>query len=291
MRSGNSDLFRVVALAACLSFPACITEEVELSEALHMEVHAEIKSSSTVTKADDVHANDYDKSSFAENDEISIYLSSSPSDKRTYKKLSGDQWIPAAGVTALEASDGQTFIATYPTEFTGILADQTTATNFWGSNQLKAEATAVHNKVNFTFAPAFAKVTITIIYSDANVATEATISATGIQTGGNATETIELFKNSADESNNKFGFIGIIHPGASGKYTISIKYSDSSSSPTGTQSIELQISDLPEVAGKHNFLAGHNYNYTFTSSTNLILNNVTVTSFGEPTSGGDMSAT
>lgn len=74
MRSGNSDLFRVVALAACLSFPACITEEVELSEALPMEVHAEIKSSSTVTKADDVHANDFDKSSFAENDEISIYL-------------------------------------------------------------------------------------------------------------------------------------------------------------------------------------------------------------------------
>lgn len=205
--------------------------------------------------------------------------------------MSGDQWIPAAGVTALEASNSKNFIATYPTGFTGISNKQTTATNFWGSNQLKAEATAVHNKVNFTFAPAFAKVTITIIYSDANVATEATISATGIQTGGNATETIELFKNSTDESNNKFGFIGIIHPGASGKYTISIKYSDSSSSSTGTQSIELQISDLPEVAGKHNFLAGHNYNYTFTSSTNLILNNVTVTSFGEPTSGGDMSAT
>lgn len=289
MRSGNSDLFRAVALVACLSFYACTTGEVELLESLPLEVYAEIKSPATATKVDtDAHANDYDKSVFVDDDEISIFLSAAPNAKTMYKKL-GSQWIPTS--TAITTStNSDSYTATYPTSFTAILSDQTTATNFWQSNQLIAKATAVHNKVNLTFAPAFAKVTITIIYSDTYVATEATISATGIQTGGNATETIELFENSADESAHKFGFIGIIHPGASSDYTISITYSSSSSS-TVTQSKTLQLSDLPEVAGKHNFLAGHNYNYTFTSSTNLILNNVTVTSFGEPTSGGDMSAT
>lgn len=74
MRPNNTDLFWAVALVACLSFSACTTGEVELLESLPLEVYAEIKSPATATKVDtDAHANDYDKSVFVDDDEISIF--------------------------------------------------------------------------------------------------------------------------------------------------------------------------------------------------------------------------
>lgn len=209
-----------------------------------------------------------------------------------YKK-SGSQWIPTS--TAITTStNSDLYTATYPTSFTAILSDQTTATNFWKSNQLKAEATAVHNKVNLTFAPAAVKVTITIIYEDgSSEATQATISATNIATESGKSSQVVLFRNSDNNGTHTYGFIGIVNPETSGsKYKISIKKGS-----TTEESKEFNLSDLPDVDGSGGplsggkFCAGYNYNYTFTSSTNLILNSVTVTPFGDPISGEDMSAT
>lgn len=279
------DLWMGVGYAVGLLLSGCTSGEVELSQERPLEVYAEIKSASPVTKAD-AHAADYDKRTFADADEINITKSGSSATTIAYKwSASASQWRPSSATGQLTTSGSETFTATFPTAFSSILENQTTATGFWSSNQLTASATPEGNKVRFNFAPAAAKVTITITYDGGFTCEGAKITATGI-TGGNDSKTIQLFKESSSEDTNThtYCYIGIVSPKTSGAYTITITKKNLTTNATTDESKTFNLSDLPAVDGKRAFVGGYNYRYNLTSAGFLILTgDVTVTAFGDPT--------
>lgn len=232
-------------------------------------VSAEIASSdaNSQTRAD---ASSYEKTAFAENDQISI--NNNGGNNILYKK-SDTRWLPvnAANVLTVNSSKEETFNAFYPSDFASIQLDQTdkgqnTGTNFAKSNKLTASAktTATGNSVNFKFAPAFCKMTVIVTYQNDRSGVTATLEGNGVCTAVNNSETIQMLRTTENTAAKTHTFICIFQPGTR-TYTLTV---ENSTHETGTYS-----------GSSIEFKAGSNYIYNFTSSDELILTGVTVKEF------------
>ena len=223
--------------------PAC-TSEVDLEGGQPLEVTAEIVSSLSTRAVD---ATNYDKSSFSTGDEIQI---NDGSQTVTYRKDATNGWIPKTAGKSLTVSGSSTafsFSASYPAAFTAILQDQKSYQNFWQSNKLEAKGgsnvTLSSNKVNFTFMPVAAKITISINYASSGGTTTkykyvtATLAGNGIRTGASSSETIEMLHTGDNTvASDKHTFVCILRPGASMSFKLSVSRTlDGASSPEATQ--------------------------------------------------------
>ena len=245
--------------------PAC-TSEVDLEGGQPLEVTAEIVSSLSTRAVD---ATNYDKSSFSTDDEIQI---NGGSQTVTYRKDATNGWIPKTAGKSLTVSGSSTassFSASYPAAFTFILQDQRSYEN--------------SNKVNFTFMPVAAKITISINYASSGGATTkyknvmATLAGNGIRTGASSSETIEMLHTGDNTvASDKHTFVCILRPGANMSFKLSVSRTlDGASSPEATQQTFTQPA--------YTFGASKNYVYNFTSSDELILTSVEVMGFKETT--------
>lgn len=274
----KTQITSLLALLACLYLPACTSGEEEIGEGRPLEVMAEISSTFT-TRATDPHENDYDKSKFVADDQIKI---SKVGTSANYKySAASSYWQLADGQTALTTTGNETFEAVFPSDFNGILADQTTYTKFWQSNKLVSEKQATGNLVNFQFAPAFAKVTIIVEYTTTptSYTPKSSVMGNAIISASSGSQTIDLLYLGNEE--NTYTYTGIIN--------------------TTTTTITITAPMLNGNSGsfaddERTFESAQNYIYNFTSNNNLILNGVTVKDFktatnGESGSDKDWSAT
>lgn len=240
-------------------------------------VSAEIVSSGIDSKA---LSEDYDKRAFEEGDLIKISRTNSITPVNYTK--TGNRWMPTDGSMTIDGTE-QTFTAIYPHDFSTILEDQTDSgandgTNFRQSNQLKSDVTTASNYVAFRFAPAFAKITVSVDYNTSvRQGVTASIEGTGLRTGSAGTETINLLRTSQDGLKQRHTFTCILYPGQREfKLTVTGQTSADGGTTTDKQTYKQT---------NKKFDSGYNYIYNFTSSNNLILNGITVESF----SGGDIT--
>lgn len=266
----------LLALLACLYLPACTSGEEEIGEGRPLEVMAEISSTFT-TRADDPHKGDYDKNKFVADDQIKISKGSTNAIYQ-YSETSS-YWKLAASQTPLITTGDETFEAVFPSNFNGILADQTTYTKFWQSNKLVSEKQATGNLVNFQFAPAFAKVTIIVEYTAAptSYTPKSSVIGNAIISASGGSQTINLLY--LGNEGKTYTYTGIIN--------------------TATTTLKITAPMLNGTTGSftdnsRTFESAKNYTYNFTSNNNLILNGVTVKDFttaSDSGSGNDWSAT
>lgn len=263
-----------VAATVLLLLNSCSQEE-GLPHAL--EVSAEIAGNGvTRTTESTVGASDYDKLTFDATDEILITKNSEAA--VTYANKGTNSWSSKNGTPITTTGSGDTFRATYPVAFGGILQEQNTYAGFWKSKQLSSTGTVSGNKVSFIFKPVAAKISVSVSYDNAQAPATATLSmsGTGIR-GGSGTETINMLRTSVSTDKKRYSFAGIIAPG-SRTYTFTF-YGDVAGTKTYAQATAL------------NLQAGYNYLYTFTSTNELILTGVTVTPFGDPVEEDSGTAT
>lgn len=263
-----------VAATVLLLLNSCSQEE-GLPHAL--EVSAEIAGNGvTRTAESSVGASDYDKLAFDDTDEILITKNSEAA--VTYANKGVNSWSSKSGTPITTTGSGDTFTATYPVGFGGILQAQNTHAGFWKSKQLSSTGTVNGNKVSFIFKPVAAKISVTVSYDNAQTPATATLSlsGTGIR-GGSGAETINMLRTNVSTDEKRYSFAGIIAPG-SRTYTFTF-YGDVAGTKTYEQSTAL------------NLQAGYNYLYTFTSTNELILTGVTVTPFSDPVEEDSGTAT
>lgn len=276
MKKKKNRILSVSGAALCLFFPvllAACSQEDALPRPL--EVSAEVGNPATRAAADS-HADDYDKREFVANDTIRITDGTKTADYRRMVTGTTGTWQPVSGQTALTTTGSEKFTASYPTAFIRILADQSTATNFWKSNKLTATGVLDGNKATFSFAPEAAKVTLVVKYgnsdSDKKLPGTASLEGTGIATGASESQTINAYgASAAGTSALQHTYVAIVKPG-SRTFTIKVKAGD-----TG----ETEKSYTEKAA--HTLKAGYNYQYNFTSTNELILNGITVERFVETT--------
>ena len=274
MKKKKNRILSVSGAALCLFFPvllAACSQEDALPRPL--EVSAEVGSPATRAAADS-HADDYDKSEFVAGDVIRITDGTKTADYQRMVTGTTGTWQPASGQTALTTNTGsETFTASYPTAFTRILTDQSTATNFWKSNKLTATGVLDGNKATFSFAPEAAKVTLVVKYgNDSKLPGTASLEGTGIATGASESQTINAYSASAaGTSALQHTYVAIGTPG-SRTFVIKVKAGNSG---------ETEKSYTDKAA--HTLKAGYNYQYNFTSTNELILNGITVERFVETT--------
>ncbi len=258
--AGIRSQFRLLLLLMAGVFASCTQDGTGIATPL--EVSAEI--GNPQTRADDPHLSDYDKKKFVTDDVIKISKSGA-TDVR-YKRTASGGWTPSVSNTSMTTTGGETFTATFPNDFSSILADQSTPTNFWKSNRLTATATATGNRVSFSFAPAACKITIIVSFKDSNSAGSATVAGKGLCNGNKTTEeTITLLKTS--EAVKRHTYSGIFSPDAATSYLISVM-----ASPFGTGTYQEKGNELT-------FQPGYEYQYTFTGTNELILTSVVVKDF------------
>lgn len=264
----NFQITSLLALLACLSLPACTSGEEEIGEGRPLEVMAEISSTFT-TRADDPHKDDYDKKVFVTDDKIKISKGSTNAIYQ-YSETSS-YWKLAASQTPLTTTGDETFEAVFPSDFSEILADQTTYTKFWKSNKLVSKQKATGNLVNFQFAPAFAKVTIIVEYTSTpnQYTPKSSVMGNDIISASGGSQTINLLY--LGNEGNTYTYTGIINT-ATTTITISAPILNGNSG---------SFTDINRA-----FESAKNYTYNFTSNNNLILNGVTVKDF-EPATGND----
>lgn len=275
MKKKKNRILSVSGAALCLFFPvllAACSQEDALPRPL--EVSAEV--GNPATRATDAHADDYDKREFVAGDVIRITDGTKSANYQRVVTGTTGTWQPASGQTALTTTGSETFTASYPTAFTQILTDQSTATNFWQSNRLTAKGVLDGNKATFSFAPAAAKVTLVVKYgnsdSDKKLPGTASLTGTGIATDVSTSETINAYgASAAGTSAQQHTYVAIVKPG-SRTFVIKVKAGD-----TG----ETEKSYTEKTA--HTLKAGYNYQYNFTSTNELILNGITVERFVETT--------
>lgn len=263
-----------MALALCFGLAGCSAEQV-LDEAHPIEIEATIPAQ---TKAG-VDVASLEKKAFADNDLITV--SSNSNTSAVYKYTNG-RWLPNTGTAGLTTTGGETFTASWqPDGFTKILSDQNVEANYQKSYALTATATASANLVKFRFAPAAAKITIVVTYTTISSGGSASIDGDKLldDTGNN--QTINFLP--VTDTGTKHTFMGLVFPGTSKTYTITVKSTPQSSSVEQTKTYNQNVAkDLK---------AGYNYTYNFSTDnkTYLILNSVTVTEFetGETTIVGD----
>lgn len=240
-----------------------------------LEVSAEIGQG--VTRAEDAHASDYDKRTFVTGDRIKISKSDVGESALYQRKAEGD-WGLADGQTALTTTGSESFAASFPEEFSGILTDQSTPTNFWKSNRLTAAGVLNGNKCSFTFAPAAAKVTVVVSYQSAQTPESASLSGTGIRTDASTKEAITPYcASGSSTSSARHTYVAIVCPG-SRQFTIKIK--------TASEAIKTYTDVSPFT-----LRAGYNYQYNFTATNELVLTGVTVAPFSDVTEENAGSAT
>lgn len=276
----KSQITSLLALLACLYLPACTSGEEEIGEGRPLEVMAEISSTFT-TRADDPHKVDYDKSKFANGDLIKISKKGGGSTSANYQYSVASSYWQLADKTSLTTTGNETFEAVFPSDFNGILTDQTTYTNFWKSNKLVSQQKATGNLVNFKFAPAFSKVTIIVEYTSTpnQYTPKSSVMGNDIISASGGSQTINLLY--LGNEGNTYTYTGIINT-ATTTITITAPMQNGNSG---------SFTDVQRT-----FVPAQNYIYNFTSSNSLILNGVTVKDFttaanGESGSGNDWSAT
>ena len=275
MKKKKNRILSVSGASLCLFFPvllAACSQEDALPRPL--EVSAEV--GSPATRAADAHADDYDKREFVAGDVIRITDGTKTADYQRVVTGTTGTWQPASGQTALTTTGSETFTASYPTAFTRILTDQSTATKFWKSNRLTATGVLDGNKATFSFAPEAAKVTLVVKYgnndSDKKLPGTASLEGTGIATDVSTSETINAYgASAAGTSAQQHMYVAIVKPG-SRTFVIKVKAGDSG---------ETEKKYTEKAA--HTLKAGYNYQYNFTSTNELILNGITVERFVETT--------
>lgn len=267
--TGIRSQFRLLLLLMAGVFASCTQDGAGVATPL--EISAEI--GNPQTRVDDPHLSDYDKKKFVTDDVIKI--SKTGSTDVNYKRTAAGGWTPSVSTTPMTTTgSGETFTATFPNDFSSILANQSTPTNFWKSNRLTATATATGNRVSFSFVPAACKITIIVTFKDSNSAGSATVAGKGLCNGNKTTEeTITLLKTS--EAVKRHTYSGIFSPDAATSYLISV-----TASPFGTGTYQEKGNGLT-------FLAGYEYQYTFTGTNELNLTSVVVTEFLPGFSGTD----
>lgn len=270
----------MAALPLLLSLTCC--DRAASLPALPLEVSAEIAGTHTRATID---ASNYDKKDrFKNGDLIKIRKSTAEeSTAITYiKKDNG--WAPNVENSQLTTTGKEEFFASYPTEFSAILSDQTSYGSFWKSNQLTATATATANRVDFTFAPAAARITIIVRYEADNKAVSATVTGSNVCTEIGKTGELKLLCTDNELRRHTYtGIINLITPTESFPYTISVTTTVADQTETKT------YTDKGKGDPPITFQAGYEYQYTFTTTTELILSSVTVKEFistGEPTDIG-----
>lgn len=273
--TGIRSQFRLLLLLMAGVFASCTQDGAGVATPL--EVSAEI--GNPQTRANDPHLSDYDKKKFVTDDVIKI--SKTGSTDVNYKRTAAGNWTPSVPTTPMTTTgSGETFTATFPNDFSSILANQSTPTNFWKSNRLTATAAATGNRVSFSFAPAACKITVIVSFQADNTNGSATVAGNGLCSGNSATaETITLLKTS--ESSKRHTYAGIFSPKAAASYTISVK-----ASALGTRTYKEKGAGLT-------LQAGYEYQYTFTATSELILTSVVVKDFavdGNFGTGGEEDA-
>lgn len=233
--------------------------------AVALEVSADI--AGTHTRAID--ATNYEKKNFEAGDLITIRKATATDATAISYKKGTNGWIPANAANQIVTSGGEAFFASYPPEFTFILSDQSTYTNFWQSNRLISIATATANRVKFTFAPAAAKITIIVIYMVNNTAVSASVTGTNVCTESGKTNSLQLLCTSKESR--RHTYTGILNTGVTFPYTISVK-----TQPSG--GVE-ETKTYEESGTSLTLQPGYEYQYTFTATTELILSSIVVKEF------------
>lgn len=258
----------LLCLLLCL---LCACGQEEHSGPLPVEVSASITGSNAApnTRTDPTYSvttANYDRKNFEEGDVIKITKQGMAA---LYKK-EGKYWRIYEGETPLTTNGGDVFTAVFPQNFTAIQPDQTTTGSFFNSNKLQATATSVNNHLAFGFTHAFAKITLVINYVPAKTPNKAIIEGTGMR-GGSGTETVSFYRTSSAAESAKHSYVGIVKPGTYSTYTIKVT--------TGSGASEDTKSYKETVAARLTLQAGNNYQFTFTTSDELILTGVTVSDF------------
>lgn len=235
--------------------------------ALPLEVSADIAGAHT-RATEDKDATNYEKKNNFEAGDLITIRKESAADAISYKKGTNG-WIPADATSQILTSGGETFFASYPPEFTSILSDQSTYTNFWKSNRLTSTETATANRVRFTFAPAAAKITIIVIYMVENTAVSASVMGTNVCTESGKTNSLQLLCTSREPK--RHTYTGILNTGVTVPYTISVMTRPSGGAEE-TKSYKEEDTSLT-------LLPGYEYQYTFTATSELILSNIVVKEF------------
>lgn len=280
MKRIKRSVLKAASFAGCLSLllSACTSGEQGMQvpgELQPLEITADIDTQTRAASAEPgVTATNYDKRAFATNDRIKVINSSNGAITADYY-YDGTRWLPVdASGTGITTTGNETFTASYPISFSGILATQTSYENFWKSNKLVAGTAAVGNQVSFRFKPAAAKITVVVEYSDAARTGEyVKVSGVAVRTAGSSTS-------------EEISLLGLVTTGAQHTYAGIINIGDSKSF---TITVKAQNQTAQTFTTTKKLIAGYNYIYNFSSTNNLILNSVSVVNFKDQTevSGGD----
>lgn len=293
----------IAASTLAFSLPSCTNEALIDNRLLGKElvVSAEIVSSATQqeSRASDalgaVGASSYDKTSFFDADQIKISKKGGTESTGVLYQKSGTRWLPVSGEIPLTVSSGEeTFTGVYPHDFSMICSDQTdngsnSGDNFKKSNKLMAEKTITSgNSINFKFAPAFCKMTVTITFQDERSNVTATLTGTNICTENNKTGSINLLRTSSNDAASKqHSFICIFNPGTYATHSLTITSTDNENKSI-TNSYTYKNNGNSSETSK-TFEKCKNYIYNFTSTNHLILTDIKVVDF-EPGSTNDVGS-
>lgn len=218
----------------------------------------------------------YEKSSFENDDQININVTSATGTNYKYKYISAeDKWSPVTAIDTIKVTGNTQFDATYPVNFTSIEADQRQAGNYLKSNKLIATKTSDANLVSFAFTPAHAKITLVITYeTDDHIGESAKLTGKNL-TSSSSSNDITLLP--LTESGKTHTYVGIVYPGTKTEYQIVVNETKGATTASAT------TSEHTHKVVNQELNPGYNYTYNFSSNNNLILNQVTITAFNKQT--------
>lgn len=219
----------------------------------------------------------YEKSSFENDDQININVTSATGTNYKYKYISAeDKWSPVTSTDTIKVTENTEFKATYPVNFTSIEADQSRSVggNLYGSylksNKLIATKTSDANLVSFAFTPAHAKITLVITYeTDDHIGESAKLTGKNLTSSSSSNDITLLPLTKLGKTHT---YVGIVYPGTKTEYQIVV---NETKGATTSKHIHKVVSQ--------ELKAGYNYTYNFSSNNNLILNQVTITAFNKQT--------
>ena len=219
-------------LAPCWGCSMELPQGLVADEGTPVKIMAEIQELSQ-TKADPMTtANSYDRSSFISADKIRVYrlVGGTVAQQEDYA-YSGSAWsTTATNPVTLQA--GSTYSASYPSDYTGILQDQSAmgGAGFLKSNYLKSKTVTSRDGIlHFTGDGAFerqnAKLTLVFKLHGGGAPdgdfTNALLSAPGLISGGSNDENITLYRPDASA----YTWCGIVYPkGASTTISLQLTY-------------------------------------------------------------------
>lgn len=266
MKNEYSIAAKAVCLAGCLGalWSSCTTGEEPVTAGQPLEIAASI---TPATRA----AADYEKTAFADGDQINVGTAADAVNTTYQYNGTQDRWLPQNGTGLTTSGASTTFYAAYPIDFTAILSDQSNVNNYKLSNQLKANATTTGNYVQFSFVPAAAKITLSVIYSDnTHQGVSATLAGSNLISSG-STSGITFYKVAVTGKTHTY--VAIVRPGTL-SYTITVNSNQTAGGSAIADSKTYTQAD-------RELKAGYNYIYNFSSTNDFILNGVQVKPFQE----------